>query len=169
MNSGRDEAGKLGSCVHDLVSEMLGGEKADYPTELRDKCTPNAVRVVAEIIGRKWMVLNTELAMDAPSYPFVGTTDLVVRDESGATGIADVKTGYVGEEVPIQLAAYAALYENERPADVAPVTWGAAIQCKFGEPINVTIYNHEQIIAAGAIFMALLSIDGLRAKLKAIA
>lgn len=158
----RDEAGKVGSAVHDIVSESLGGEPALMDANLREKCQPNADRIIERIRSLEWEVVYTELAMGRPEHGFAGTTDLIVKNKAGRYGVVDIKTGYVGEEVVIQLAAYAALFETVRKPEDELITWGGILQAKFGEPLNVITYTQEQIILGGSIFTSLLNVHRAR-------
>lgn len=156
-------AAEYGTRVHDLASELLGGDYADVPEDLRALAMPNAQRIVDKIRELGWRVLYTEIAMQTDHI--AGTADLIVMAEVGTVGVVDIKTGFVAEEVSAQLAAYGMLWETKR-GDLPSVTWGAVIQARTGEPLNVIPVTMEQLVAGGEIFMHCLGIHKARDRAK---
>ena len=159
----RDQAADKGTATHALCWEILGHPDGTELDEAeRREHEPNARRVVDAILAR-WTIVHVELALTCDTH--AGTIDLVCRDGEGRTLIVDLKTGKgVYDEVAIQLAAYADLFERHHPAQ--PIHGAAIIHAHPGEPLTIIEVDAAQLEHGSAAFDALLALHVLKGKIK---
>lgn len=169
MYEHREKAAIAGNETHDIFSELLGGEAANMEASKREKHYPNAKRAADWVLDQGWEVVRTEVKMDPPDMPFAGTPDLIARNKAnGMLGIVDLKTGFSGDEVVVQLAGYCALWEATRDASVGEteIKWGCALQAKPGEPLNPRFFTQDELVLGGRVFSGLLLIHSGRTALE---
>ena len=111
-NRARDDAGDLGSQVHDLVEKHLKGESYEAPTD------PTVIKGFGAF--QSWLaqtdveILEVERLVYSETYFYCGKTDFVGR-RGDKLFIGDFKTGNSAgyEKEWYQLAAYAVAIEEE--------------------------------------------------------
>ena len=115
----RDDAGRLGSTVHDWADKLL--TVGIGPEEMAAMPEPvlKRVKVYAEWWEASgWKLRLSEAYVVNPSVGYGGTFDLLAYDADGKTVLADLKTGAgVFREAILQLTAYGLAPYVARPAD----------------------------------------------------
>lgn len=113
----RDEAASSGTFAHAMVEAWIKGEdpeQVDGPDELIMKAR-NAYMLFLEWAGQtKLKVTDTEVGLVSEKYRFGGTLDAMLISDRLSLG--DWKTSnHVYADYLFQLAAYAILWEENRP------------------------------------------------------
>jgi len=155
----RKDSASAGTMAHAMISEALGGEKADVPEDVSPEILANAT--AAYELFQAWRfahdceVLATELALVDEPMGFGGTIDLVGRVD-GVVTLLDVKTGSgVHDEVVLQMAAYRHLWDLHKP-DLKISACSILHFPQDGSGFNVVPVTMEQLDAATPAFVGLL-------------
>lgn len=114
----KDEAGDLGTEVHQLADEWMRGIRKVIPD--RSKAHVKAYAEWWEASG--WKLRTSEAMLVNPTCGYGGTLDLLCYDRDGRTVLADIKTGgrwgrTIYETEILQVAAYAGAEFIQPPSD----------------------------------------------------
>lgn len=102
----RDEAAQLGSDVHGYADDHVNGRP--LPDGLSKEVTDRVQHYAAWWARSGWTLRASEAMLINTQYGYGGTLDLLARDGSGKTVLADIKTGEKGvyREAYLQVTAY---------------------------------------------------------------
>jgi len=120
----RDKAADAGTIAHAMVECDIKGEQFNREPWANDLLERADSAFAAYQEWRKQSRLEpiaSELALVSEAYRFGGTIDLVFRDATGRTMMADIKTSNaLYYDHLVQVAAYAILWDEHHPDD--PIT-----------------------------------------------
>ena len=133
----RDKAAELGTIVHEMVQEYVGGNDPSLiiPGTLTN-ADRNAIDSAFEAFlewfeAGSFTIVEQEMQLVSETYKFGGTPDAVARDSKGRLVLIDFKTsdGVYSDHL-VQLGAYRILWNECNPDN--PLTGGSHL-CRFAK------------------------------------
>lgn len=133
----RDKAAELGTIVHEMVQEYVGGNDPSLiiPGTLTN-ADRNAIDSAFEAFlewfeAGSFTIVEQEMQLVSETYKFGGTPDAVARDSKGRLVLLDWKTsdGVYSDHL-VQLGAYRILWNECNPDN--PLTGGSHL-CRFAK------------------------------------
>jgi len=108
----KEDAGLIGSTVHELIESFLKGKPTIKPSDPKVKNCWNLFLNWWE--KSKYKVIDLEKKLYSKKWGYAGTLDLVVKDQSKNLVLIDIKTSnQIAFDYQLQLNAYKVAYEEE--------------------------------------------------------
>jgi len=111
-NAIKEDAGLIGSTVHELIESFLKGKPTIKPS---DPKVSNCWHLFLNWWNKsKYKVVDLEKKLYSKKWDYAGTLDLVVKDEKNHLVLIDIKTSkFISFDYALQLNAYKVAYEEE--------------------------------------------------------